>query len=145
MKQLLDVSTTNMKSFQWTIRAMGAAIVLIALGHVILGPYSEVLLGSNISQASMFDPTVDSQNRFYGAAFSLFGVLLILCSRQVLQDKKILYCVFWVFFAGGIARLVSISAVGSPPLLVNTLTGIELVAPLALIVWLRMLDNHHES
>ena len=124
---------------------MGSTIILIALGHIVLGPYAEVLLGSNISETSLFDPTLDSQNRFYGTAFSLFGVLLILCSRQVLQYKAILYSVFWVFFAGGLARLVSIDTVGWPPFLVNILTAIELVLPLILIVWLKALDRKYDS
>lgn len=134
-----------MNIFKWTLRVIGSAIILIALGHIVLGPYSEVLLGSNISAASMLDPTVDSQNRFYGTVFSLFGVLLILCSRKILAHKTILYLLFWVFFAGGIARLVSISVVGSPPLLVNMLTGIELILPLMLITWLRLLEKTKES
>ena len=124
---------------------MGSGIVLIALGHIILGPYSEVLLGSNISEVSMLDPTVDSQNRFYGTVFSLFGVLLILCSRNVLANKTILYSVFWVFFAGGVARLISISVVGYPPLLVNILTGIELILPLVFIIYLRTLEKTNGS
>ncbi|MCR9261792.1 MAG: DUF4345 domain-containing protein [Pseudomonadaceae bacterium] len=132
-----------MTIFQWTLRIMGSVIILIALGHTTLGPFSEVLLGSNISEASMLDPTVDSQNRFYGTVFSLFGVLLILCSRNLLANKTILYCVFWVFFAGGTARLVSIGSVGFPPLLVNILTGIELILPLILIVWLRALETKY--
>lgn len=134
-----------MNIFQWTLRVMGSGIVLIALGHIILGPYSEVLLGSNISEVSMLDPTVDSQNRFYGTVFSLFGVLLILCSRNVLANKTILYSVFWVFFAGGVARLISISVVGYPPLLVNILTGIELILPLVFIIYLRTLEKTNGS
>ena len=134
-----------MNIFQWTLRVMGSGIVLIALGHIILGPYSEVLLGSNISEVSMLDPTVDSQNRFYGTVFSLFGVLLILCSRNVLANKTILYSVFWVFFAGGVARLISISVVGYPPLLVNILTGIELILPLVFIICLRTLEKTNGS
>ena len=124
---------------------MGSAIVLIALGHLVLGPFSEVLLGSNISETSMLDPTIDSQNRFYGTAFSLFGVLLIICSRNVLANRTILYTIFWVFFAGGIARLISISVVGLPPPLVNILTGLELVLPLGLIFWLRALERNYGS
>jgi hypothetical protein len=134
-----------MNIFQWTLRVMGSAIVLIALGHLVLGPFSEVLLGSNISETSMLDPTIDSQNRFYGTAFSLFGVLLIICSRNVLANRTILYTIFWVFFAGGIARLISISVVGLPPPLVNILTGLELVLPLGLIFWLRALERNYGS
>ena len=93
----------------------------------------------------MLDPTVDSQNRFYGTVFSLFGVLLILCSRNVLANKTILYSVFWVFFAGGVARLISISVVGYPPLLVNILTGIELILPLVFIIYLRTLEKTNGS
>ena len=65
------------------LKAMGGAIILIALTHVALGPNADVLLGSNISMSSLTDPTVDSQNRFYGAAFGLYGVLLIICSSDL--------------------------------------------------------------
>jgi len=82
------------------------------------------------------DAALDSQNRFYGVAFSLYGVLLYLCATDLGRYAAVLRCVLWVFFAAGLARLVSISTHGVPPPLVLVLLVSELAAPPLVYLWL---------
>jgi hypothetical protein len=66
--------------------------------------------------------------------FSLYGILLIVCANDLAKYAAILRVLLWVFFAGGIARLVSIAAVGMPPAAVVVLLITELVLP-PLLLW----------
>ncbi len=48
----------------------------------------------------------------------------------------VLRCVLWVFFAAGLARLVSIAIHGIPPPLILYLLASELLLPPVLVWWL---------
>ena len=130
-----------MTVFKITLRAMGGAILLVALTHIVLGPNADVLLGANLPATALLDPTIDSQNRFYGAAFGLYGVLLILASNSLATYRSVLLWTLALFFVGGVARLVSVALVGWPPALVVVLLFLELLLPPALTFWLLYLDH----
>jgi hypothetical protein len=57
-----------------------AALIPILVGvlHLVLGLNADVLLGANLPAPVIADPVLDSQNRFYGVAFMLYGVCLFL-------------------------------------------------------------------
>ena len=100
-----------------------------------------------IVNAAMFIKTIilDSQNRFYGVAFTLYGVLLFLCAADIRKYAMVLRCVLWVFFAAGLARLVSIATHGLPPPPVLTLLASELLAPPLIVWWLSNLENQRRD
>ena len=128
------------------LKLLGVAFVLVGLGHVALGPGADMLLGANLSETSRLDPVLDSQNRFYGAAFTLYGVLLYYCSNDLARFLPILQIVFVVFFLSGVARLVSIAVVGWPSGLVMVLLVIEFVLPPVMyIVCNRHIERGHQS
>ena len=130
-----------MTVFKITLRAMGGAILLVALTHIVLGPNADILLGANLPAMALLDPTIDSQNRFYGAAFGLYGVLLILASNSLAAYRSVLLWTLALFFVGGVARLVSVALVGWPPALVVVLLLLELLLPPALAFWLLYLEH----
>jgi hypothetical protein len=115
-----------------------AAPVFVAVGalHLALGVGADVLLGAKLPAEALGDPALDSQNRFYGIAFGLYGVLLYLCATDLPKYATVLRCVLWVFFAAGLARLVSIATHGVPPPLVLALLASELALPPLLHLWL---------
>jgi Domain of unknown function (DUF4345) len=84
----------------------------------------------------MADPALSSQNRFYGVAFSLYGVLLLICAGNVVKYQTILRAALWVFFAAGIARFIAMATHGLPPPLVLALLASELLLPPLLLFWL---------
>ncbi len=55
-----------------------ASPVFLVVGalHLVLGAGADVLLGARLPPEALADAALDSQNRFYGVAFSLYGVLL---------------------------------------------------------------------
>jgi hypothetical protein len=115
-----------------------AAPVFFIVGamHLTLGLNADVLLGARLPAEVLSDPTLDSQNRFYGVAFTLYGAMLYLSATDLRKYATVLRCVLWVFFAAGVARFVSIAIYGVPPVPVVVLLGSEVVAPPVLLVWL---------
>jgi hypothetical protein len=120
-----------------------AAPIFFIVGalHLTLGVGADVLLGAKLSADAIADPALDSQNRFYGVSFILYGVLLYLCSTNIPKYAPVLRCVLWVFFAGGVARIVSIAIYGFPPPLVIALLVGELLPPPLFAWWLLRVEN----
>jgi len=118
-----------MKTFATFLRVIAPLFLLVGALHLVLGLNADTLLGAKISPAVIAAPGLDSQNRFYGTSFALYGVLLFLCASNLTKYATVLRCVLWVFFAGGLARLVSIVLHGMPPPLVLLLLLSELIAP----------------
>src|SRR5262249_23677177 len=116
------------------------AAPLIALSgglHVVFGLGADAMLGARGPAEAMADPALDSQNRFYGAAFTVYGVLLFICAADLRKYQVVLRALLWVFLVAGVARLVSVVRYGLPPSPVLVLLISELVLPPVLLVWLR--------
>jgi hypothetical protein len=124
------------RTFALVLRLLAFIVFLVGALHLVLGVRAEVLLGAKVSAAVIADPTLDSQGRFYGVSFAVYGVLLLLCASDVRRYAVALRWALWVFFAAGVARLVSVAIYGVPPPPVLVLLVIELVVPPALVWWL---------
>jgi hypothetical protein len=118
------------------LKLVAPVLVLVGALHLVLGVGADALLGAKLPPEALTDPALNSQNRFYGVAFSLYGVLLYLCATDLPKYATVLRCVLWVFFAGGLARLVSIATHGVPPPQVLALLVTELALPPMLHLWL---------
>ena|SRR5438128_747899 len=125
-----------MRSLALLLKVVAPLFVLVAALHLALGAGADVLLGAKLPSEALADPAFNSQNRFYGVAFSLYGVLLYLCATDLQKYATVLRCVLWVFFAAGLARLLSITTHGIPPPLVLVLLATEIVLPPMLHLWL---------
>ena len=117
-----------MRRFQQIFLALfGATVVLISLLHVALGPAT--LLGMRA-----LDPTMDSEDRFYATQFLAYGAIALWCARDVARRGNVVRLLALVLFVGGIARLVSIAAVGPPNAFFLAMTGLELTLPALMIL-----------
>ena len=125
-----------MSSLSLVLKVGAPVFILVGALHLFYGVGADVMLGAKISAEAISDPVLDSQNRFYGVSFTLYGVLLFLCSTDIPKYSAVLKCVIWVFFAAGVARLVSIGIYGMPSILVLLLLASELLLPPILAVWL---------
>jgi Domain of unknown function (DUF4345) len=72
---------------------------------------------------------MDSEDRFFASLFLGFGAALIWCARDLSRRSGQAYWLLAVFFAGGLARVISVVAVGWPNPLFIFLGGLELVLP----------------
>ena len=130
-----------MHKFALVLKCSAPVFIVVGALHLFLGIGADVILGAKLSAAAIADPVLDSQNRFYGVSFSLYGVLLYLCSTDIVKYHAVLKCVIWVFFAAGVARLLSIAVYGVPSAAVLILLSSELVLPPLLAIWLHRLLN----
>ena len=125
-----------MRSLAFVLKLLAPVFFIVGALHLVLGLGADVLLGAKVSAETMTDPALDSQNRFYAVAFTLYGVLLFLCSTDIPKYAPVLRCVLWVFFAAGLARFVSVALHGSPPPMIWLLLVGEVVPPPLLAWWL---------
>ena len=125
-----------MRSLALVLKLLAPVFFIVGALHLVLGLGADALLGAKVSTEAMTDPALDSQNRFYAVAFTLYGVLLFLCSTDIPKYATVLRCVLWVFFAAGLARFVSIALHGSPPPMIWLLLVGEVVPPPLLAWWL---------
>lgn len=125
-----------MRSLALILKLLAPVFFIVGALHLVLGLGADVLLGARVSAEAMTDPVLDSQNRFYAVAFTLYGVLLFLCSTDIPKYATVLRCVLWVFFAAGLARFVSVALHGSPPPMIWLLLVGEVLPPLLLAWWL---------
>ena len=125
------------------LKFLSPVFLMVGILHLVLGPNAEILLGANIPATVLSDPVLDSQNRFYGVAFGLYGALFYLCSTDIWRYLVVLRCILLFFFAGGVARLVSIYVVGLPSTLVIVLLVSEIILPIVLLFWVSRLNNEN--
>ncbi len=118
-------------------------LVFIAVGtlHLTLGLNADVMLGATLPPAVIADPVLDSQNRFYGVSFALYGILLWLFARDMQRYAPVFYCLLAIFFVAGLARILSIALHGMPSLPIVALLGLELLLPPILLIWYRRVSN----
>ena len=107
----------------------GGICSAISLAHVAIGP--RAIPGGVVTNAIM-----DSEDRFYATLFLGFGLAIIWCARDLDRREKPLAALLAVFFAGGIARIVSLVSVGSPGPLFLFLGALELILPPLFWWWL---------
>jgi hypothetical protein len=125
-----------MNAFRIFLRAIAPIFLLVGALHLVLGLGADVLLGAKIPIDVIADPALDSQNRFYGISFALYGVLLWLCASDVAKYASVLRSILWVLLAAGAARLVSAFLHGLPPPPVVGLLFFELAMPPVILWWL---------
>lgn len=130
-----------MRAFTLFLRLTAPVFLLVGLLHLVLGLGADAMLGAQLPPEVLSDPALDSQNRFFGVSFALYGVLFFLCASNIAKYATVLRCVLWVFFAGGAARLVSIAMHGVPPPLVGALLVSELLIPPAVVWWLSRVEK----
>lgn len=121
-------------------------IALVAVLHVVMGTNSEILLGARWPQGAALDATIDSQDRFYGAAFLVYACLLWFCGSDLKRYAPVLKTIFGVFFFAGLARFVSFAQLGTPSPMIIFLWTLEIVSPPVLWFWMtRLMRQQHTT
>jgi len=113
------------KALQVLLGLFGATAIFISLLHIVLGPAS-------IPGSIPVNATMDSEDRFYATLFMAYGATLLWCVKGVEHKSKIVYFLMLTFFVGGLARIVSILAVGLPNEFFIAMTVLELSLPVVI-------------
>jgi Domain of unknown function (DUF4345) len=117
------------------LRAFAAVFFIVGMMHISMGVYAEASLGAGLSAEALTNATLDSQNRFYGAEFMIYGVLIWLFTTDMERYATVFRAVMIVFFIGGLARTFSAIALGMPAPAVQLLWATELIIPPLLLLW----------
>jgi Domain of unknown function (DUF4345) len=125
-----------MRLFLKVLKFLAAIFVFVACLHLALGVGAEVLLGAKLGVEAIAEPTLNSQDRFYGVAFSLNAVVLYFASKDLERFEPLLKAVCLICFVGGLSRILSWALHGSPAPMVTLLGVTELVGPPVLLYWL---------
>jgi Domain of unknown function (DUF4345) len=112
----------------------GMVCCLIACAHIAAGPAA--IFGSIPVNATM-----DSEDRFYATLFLAWGAAMIYCSRHLAARQTLFGVLLFIFFLGGVARIISALLVGLPNALFMFLGSLELVLPPVLWLWHRAIEN----
>ena len=115
------------------LRGLAPLFILPGVLHAGLGLGADRLLDPALPASLLSLASLDSQNRFYGAAFALHGVLMWTCAADLPRHAPVLRRVLAVFWLAGMARLPSLLLVGWPAPAVLALAVIELLLPPALL------------
>jgi hypothetical protein len=118
------------KAVSYTVAAFGVICVIISLVHIFFG-------SASIPGSVQVNATMDSEDRFYASMFTGFGVTLIWTSFNLQARTKVFHALMATFFLGGVARIISVTAVGWPGALFTFLGSLELLVPPLLWLWVR--------
>lgn len=124
-----------MRTFAKALKVLALVFPLVAALHLLFGLHADAMLGAAVAADTVAEPSLSSQNRFYGVAFALYGVVLYICSIDLQRYEAMFKAVLVVFFMAGAARLVPWVLYGAPAPLVAALLASELLLPPVLWVW----------
>ena len=119
----------------WVLRL--AAIAYFAAGslHLVFGLSAENLLGAGLTPDVLTNPSLDSQNRYYGTSFMIYGALLWLCVKDMPRFGGVFRLILLFTFAGGCSRIIALLLHGWPSPAIIGLALSELLLPPILYVW----------
>lgn len=124
-----------MRRFAATLKLLAAVVLAVSALHGVLGPGADAMLGAAVPAGIADEPSLDSQNRFFGVAFALYAAVLYLCATDPPRFEPVLKAALLIFFLAGVARIVSWLARGTPAVMVVVLAASELVLPPLLWLW----------
>ncbi len=119
-------SSSLKRSLQIFLGVFGATAILIATLHWVRGPAA-------IPGSVPVNATMDSEDRFYATLFAAYGVAMLWCVRDIERKSAVVYFLAITFFIGGVARLVSMAAVGMPDPFFIAMTVLELLIPIFMV------------
>ena len=132
---MLNVSKVLLLLFGVSAIIIGVMIFLLGphLTASIFGTAFRSIAGVDGYLGGLEHPNTDNEMRFYSVFWIAYGGGIIwLSSRQESHSQWVL-AALGLFFMGGVGRILSVIATGSPDPLFVALTAIEIIGPVAVV------------
>lgn len=114
------------KALQIFLASFGVVVIGISLLHIVLGPAA-------IPGGVPVNATMDSEDRFFATLFMAYGAALLWCVKDIQRKGVYVKLLALIFFVGGLARVVSVFAVGLPNTFFIAMTALELGLPFLMV------------
>jgi Domain of unknown function (DUF4345) len=125
-----------MPVFLLILKLLAPILLAVSALHLIFGVGADVMLGAKLAKDAVVEPSLSSQNRFYGVSYALYGVVLWLCAKDFSRYEPIFKAMMWVSLLAGAARLFAWAQHGAPSAFIIFLLLTELIFPTVLLIWL---------
>ncbi|HPE48535.1 MAG TPA: DUF4345 family protein [Hyphomonas sp.] len=128
--------------FRFGLRALGIAAMLIGAMMFLLGPAAtghafavllDAVARTGTDLAGLAAANTDSELRFYAVFWFVYGIFALRVARRLPDSIGQARLLLGLFLLGGVGRVLSLGAAGTPHPLFVVLMGTELVLPVALI------------
>lgn len=116
------------------LRLLAMACIAPGLWHLALGAGGDWLLG--IPAPIAIDPSLDSQNRFYGAVFIGFGAAMWWAADRIVERHMLIRLLLLAMLLGAVGRALAYATHGLPSAGIMLLWSSELALPALLWLWL---------
>jgi len=77
------------------LKFLAPIFIVVAALHLVLGLEASGMLGAGVPDGVASEPTLSSQDRFYGVAFAFYGVALYICATDIRRYEPILRALLW--------------------------------------------------
>jgi hypothetical protein len=120
--------------YQLALRVLAVGCIAPALFHLIFGVGGDWLIG--VAPSAPADPSLDSQNRFYGAIFAGYGAAYWWAAADVRRNQGLIKLLLAAMLLGAVGRGWAIYLSGWPSPMVQLLWASECLIPPVMWLWL---------
>lgn len=107
----------------------GGVIAIVAGLHTVL------VGGKSVAGEGLANPAVESELRFYGAFYAVYGVIVLRVASHADRDADAVRALAGTLLLAGLARAGGWLAVGAPHPAQRGLLAIELAGPPLVVAW----------
>jgi Domain of unknown function (DUF4345) len=119
------------------LQILTAGLALVPLLTGLAGLFLGVSELRNFSPVTTHDPhfVIDSNYRFFSGLWIAIGVCLMISVRSIEYETTLFRVAWAAIFLGGIGRLVSMVAAGTPPTPFLGFTALEIIGAPLFVYW----------
>jgi len=128
---------------------IGGMIIMLGLLETLYffeSLYSLITITTEFLDPVSVSATIDNEFRFYAVLWFSYGLYAVNVAHRIIHKVKSVPILLAVLFVGGIARALSVLAMGNPHPIFTLLMALELIIPLfGGIVYFKLSSSTEQS